>query len=145
MSETKYGKYFITEPHQTFPESYDRHLRILSLSKAVVEETDQFFSISTLLPRHEPLFMITDSHKHDAVECFGFLGTDPIKWWELGAEIEMVLGEEREVHTITQSTILYVPAGIPHCPLTFKTIEKPILFFIFAPGGNAPQPDHDVK
>ena len=89
--------------------------------------------------------MIDAPHKHDVAEFFGFFGTDPIKWWELGAEIEMVLGEEQEVHMITQTTILYIPADVPHCPLTFKSIEKPILFVIFAPGGTAPKPDRNIE
>jgi hypothetical protein len=55
-----------------------------------------------------------------------FLGKDNME--DLGAEIEMGLGKEQEIHTITTPASVYVPKGLIHCPLNFKRVDKPILF-----------------
>jgi hypothetical protein len=45
----------------------------------------------------------------------------------LPAEIEIGLGPEREIHTITSPTAVFIPKGMVHCPLDFKRVDKPIL------------------
>ena len=54
---------------------------------------------------------------------------------EFGAEVELTMGEEREVHVITTTTWVYIPAKLLHCPLNFKRVDKPIMFghIMFAP------------
>jgi hypothetical protein len=53
---------------------------------------------------------------------------DPDNMGELGADIEIGLGEEQEIHKITTPTTVYIPAGMIHCPLEFKRVDKPVLF-----------------
>ena len=48
---------------------------------------------------------------------------------ELFAEISIGLGEEQEMHTFTTPTSVYIPAGMVHCPLIFKRVDKPIILF----------------
>jgi hypothetical protein len=38
------------------------------------------------------------------------------------------MGEGCELYLIEQATVVYVPAGLVHTPLTFRRIGKPILF-----------------
>ena len=47
-----------------------------------------------------------------------------------GAEVEFVMGEgeEKETYIIKNTTWVYVPAGVMHCPLDFKRVDKPIMF-----------------
>ena len=56
---------------------------------------------------------------------------------EFGAEVELVMGEgeDAETYTITSTTWVYVPANLPHCPLDFKRVDKPIMFghIMFSP------------
>ncbi|MCR4420825.1 MAG: cupin domain-containing protein [Clostridia bacterium] len=65
-------------------------------------------------------------HPHDFDEILGFFGTDPGRVRELGGEVELVLGEERQV--LTQSCLVYVPAGLLHA-VSFRGLARPLLFF----------------
>ena len=76
----------------------------------------------------EPTLMEEYAHSHDFPIYLYFMSFDPFNMGDLGAEIEIGLGPEREIHTITQSTSVYIPAGMIHCPLHFKKVTKPILF-----------------
>ena len=38
------------------------------------------------------------------------------------------MGKELEKHTITSTTVVYIPKGVLHCPLNFRVINKPVLF-----------------
>jgi len=49
--------------------------------------------------------------------------------------VEIWLGEEMEKHTITESTIVHVPAGLLHCPMNYKRISKPIMLINITLGG----------
>jgi hypothetical protein len=40
----------------------------------------------------------------------------------------MRLGREEEKHIITAPTAVWVPKGLPHCPITFLSVDKPCLF-----------------
>jgi hypothetical protein len=66
-----------------------------------------------------------DPHIHPYPECLVFVGLDPTNIDYLGAEIEIALGEELEVHTFNKPTVVIVPAGFPHCPLTTKKVTSP--------------------
>ena len=50
------------------------------------------------------------------------------KPFDFDAEIEICIGEELEMHVITQSSIVYLPKGLRHCPLNLKRVGHPILF-----------------
>ena len=53
---------------------------------------------------------------------------------DIGGVVEMTLSKDginQEKFTITESTCVYVPAGMYHCPLNFKKVNdpsKPIIF-----------------
>jgi hypothetical protein len=76
----------------------------------------------------EPTLMEEFPHSHDFDMYLYFMSFDPDNMGELGADIEIGLGPEREIHKITTSTTVYIPAGMIHCPLEFKKVTKPILF-----------------
>ncbi len=41
------------------------------------------------------------------------------------------MGPEMELHTITKSTLIYIPANFLHCPMHYRNVEKvthPIIF-----------------
>jgi hypothetical protein len=67
-------------------------------------------------------------HSHDFPEMLCFIGGNPVDICDLGAEIEITLGEERETHTITSTAVVVLPAGLLHCPIVFKKVEKPLVF-----------------
>ena len=71
--------------------------------------------------------MAPEGHSHDWDEMFGFIGADREHPRDLGGTVELTLGDE--VHTLKKSCLVYVPAGLHHCPLEFKNIQKPTLCF----------------
>jgi hypothetical protein len=75
----------------------------------------------------EPTLMEEYAHSHDFDMYLYFMSFDPDNMGDLGAEIEIGLGPEREIHKITTPTTVYIPAGMIHCPLEFKKVTKPIL------------------
>ncbi len=66
-------------------------------------------------------------HKYD--EFLIFLGADlPDLCSSFDAEIDLWMGEEMEKHTIKSTTVVFIPKGMQHAPLNFRTIRKPVLF-----------------
>lgn len=86
------------------------------------------------------------THAHDFPEMLCFIGGDPTNLTNLGAEIEMTLGDgdEAEIHTITSAAVVSIPGGLKHCPIVFKRVDKPLVFLevsltrIWRPGGRPP-------
>ena len=67
------------------------------------------------------------THKYD--EFLIFLGADlPDLCSSFDAEIDLWMGAEMEKHTITKTTIVFIPKGMQHAPLNFRKINKPVLF-----------------
>ncbi len=67
-------------------------------------------------------------HAHEAPELLFHIGIDPANPTELGAEVEFCIGEELESHVFSKSTVIYIPAGVPHAPWRLRSIARPFLF-----------------
>jgi hypothetical protein len=68
-------------------------------------------------------------HKHDFGELFLFMGTNPEDQDDLGAEVELWLGEGEETDKLNfnTSSLIYVPGGMMHMPIFFKNVKRPFL------------------
>jgi len=66
-------------------------------------------------------------HPYD--ECLVFAGTDNNDILDLGAEISIELGEEREEYVFTEPSVVVVPMGTPHGPVKIKKISRPIVHY----------------
>lgn len=80
----------------------------------------------------QPMVMDPIPHTHEFDEYLAWMGGTAEDVFDFDAEIEMFLGEEGEKHVINKATVLYIPAGLVHCPLNYKRIGKPILFNVVA-------------
>jgi hypothetical protein len=121
MTESKYSKYVLREAFKT-------HHQLEGLS-ANGDEMD----CDCILTHHviyKPELMLKEPHYHDDfTQLLCFLGTNPMDVRDFGgAEVEICLGEEQEKQIITSPTIVTVQKGLPHGPLDFKIIPKPIIF-----------------
>jgi hypothetical protein len=67
-------------------------------------------------------------HSHEYDQCAHFYGGDLSNVEDFHAEVWFYLGEEGEKQVITKPTIVYIPKGMMHCPLTFVRVDKPIVF-----------------
>ena len=72
------------------------------------------------LPKH-------DEHSHDFDELVGFIGSNPEDPYDLGGVIE--IGINGELHRLTKSSLIFMPAGMKHLPLSIISLERPILHF----------------
>ncbi len=72
-------------------------------------------------------------HAHSWGEVFGYIGDvgqeDP--YGPMG-EVEFWIDGEK--HVITKSCLVWMPADLPHCPVRFARIDKPILWFTLGIG-----------
>jgi hypothetical protein len=77
-------------------------------------------------------------HIHPKPEILFFIGTDLNDLGKLGAEAEIALGKEAEVHLITKPTAVVIPGGFPHCPLTITRVDRPMILTDVRPMGSEP-------
>ncbi len=139
MDTIKYGKHIVTElkapnfgPERVM--DYAKWAtRILWMDNKVV---DGAFQMNCSWYRHpNPLGSPeTFAHTHDCDELIGFFSKNPEAPYDLGAEIEFWL--EDEMHLITSSAMLFVPAGMRHCPLILRHVDRPIFHFSVVTSGN---------
>ena len=79
----------------------------------------------------KPFFLDRNPHRHEHDEYLVFLGGTFPNVFDFDADIEFTLGQigvDAETFKITQPTIIRVPAGVYHCPLNFKRVDKPVFF-----------------
>ena len=78
------------------------------------------------------------SHVHDFDQVLLWLGTDMNDLSELGAEVEVCLGqgEEKERHIFTEPTAVICPAELLHCPLTITRVDRPFILSDVRPFGS---------
>ncbi len=67
------------------------------------------------------------THSHDFDEIIGFAGTNRNHPRELGGEIEFNFDGEPLI--LTRTCLIFIPRGIPHCPVMLKRIDTPIFMF----------------
>ncbi len=69
-----------------------------------------------------------DPHVHPGDEALLFVGTDPDRPDYLGAEIEIAMGKEKEIHVFDKPTVVVAPHGLVHCPLITRRVDSPYMF-----------------
>jgi hypothetical protein len=134
MAETKYGKYIFSEPHAEWTSiephregSRDRSIRINSNLINTINCDCAFMGVSEPSRESEGGH---PSHAHNVDEFIFFIGGDPTNIMDFGAEVELTMGEgkDAEKHTINRTSIVYLPKGLYHLPMSYKKVERPILF-----------------
>jgi len=136
MADSKYGKYVVTdliipEEKKKIAAEYSKYAtRILWMDEDVVKGA---FHMNTAWYLKAAATLENAPHVHDTDEIIGFFGNDASSPHDLGGEIEIWLEDEKQV--ITKSALLFVPAGMKHCPLVLKRVDRPIFHFTIVPGG----------
>jgi len=150
MAKTKYGKYIISEykppaaeapwsPPNLGGVSKGKGGRVFYLDNSIIPGAF-YMECVWVMPRPAGTMpggatarrVGTESHAHDYDEVIAFFGTDNNDPYDLGAEVELWLGDEK--HIITKSSLVFVPAGLKHCPLTFLKVDRPVFHFTTGPG-----------
>ena len=77
----------------------------------------------------KPMLLEKAPHTHNADEYLVFLGHDPTDWaGSFDAEIDFYMGDEQEHYVITKPAMIFIPKDLPHTPLNFRKINKPVFF-----------------
>jgi hypothetical protein len=127
-SETR--KYIVTElktpeSKQLIQAEYSKYARrILWLDDQVVEGA---FHMNTAWYLKATSTLEDRPHVHDTDEIIGFFGNDAENPYDLGGEVEIWLEDEK--HVISRSAMIFVPAGMSHCPLVITRVDRPIFHF----------------
>ena len=136
MTQSQYGKYIVTElkipeEKQKIAQEYSKYAtRILWLDDNVV---DGAFHMNTAWYLKSATTVEAVSHTHDTDEIIGFFGNNHADPYDLGGEIEIWLEDEK--HIITRTAMIFVPAGMKHCPLIIRRVDRPIFHFTTVTGG----------
>ena len=84
-----------------------------------------------------------DSHTHPNEEILCVVSLDADDPMNLGAEVEMALGEEDERYPVTAPYIWICPKNFPHLPQTTRWVDKPYAFFVINLDGTHSSPWKD--
>lgn len=146
MDHTKYGKYIVTELKSsislpTFRRDAPGALesgqtvgkeRLLWVDGDVVPGafySEYTWFLPTQGPTSEQIRRIgPEPHVHAFDEVIAFVGTNKDDLFDLGGEVELWLEDER--FALTRSFLVYVPAGMRHCPLNILRIDRPIFQYV---------------
>jgi len=120
MAETKYGKHILKDLTKDL-DHYTGYSIIAHNGELDADCSIGCHCVSEPISFDRP-------HSHNFHELLCFIGGDPTDIRDLGAEVEVCLGEEGEKHVIDTATVVSIPAGLVHCPINIKNVKKPIVF-----------------
>jgi hypothetical protein len=125
MSASEGRKYLVAGPaYEVVPavETLNRIQAMTLMSNNLVPGADMYVEAGWIVGMPDPNPHI-DEHTHDYDEIVMHIGTDPTDQEDLGAEIEFVI--DGQSHLITKTSSVFVPKGMKHGPLTWKSFTRP--------------------
>ena len=69
-------------------------------------------------------------HPYDELLIFAGIDISDIR--KLGAEVSIELGEEREEYIFDKPSVVLIPKGTRHGPVTVKKLDKPFVHYTIA-------------
>jgi hypothetical protein len=137
MTQSKYGKYIITELKPKIerapwakPVNPEEITTVMYLDDEVVKGAF-YTEVAWFWPRSVEELAKDDKdvapHKHEHDEVLACFGTDTKNPNDLGGVLEVYLAGEK--HIITKSFLLFIPKGLEHGPIRFTRIDRPIFHF----------------
>lgn len=134
LEKSKYGKYIVSKPY------FDPNLANINtdvprdqirgrtsnnifMSNDLVKGSNTHLNLMWIyeVPYPDPF---TATHSHDFNEVLFLSGSNPHDLEDLGGALDIEIGDE--MHTITASTAIYLPKGLPH-NIHWKKVERPIM------------------
>jgi len=88
-------------------------------------------------PKDAPCSII-DTQTREYGTFFIFLGIDDDDASVLGAEVELLIGPEKERHIFNKSALVWIPRGLAHGPFAVKKAGKPFNFLEVVLGPELP-------
>ena len=145
MSETKYGKYILTEfrgkvdaPWSTGQKPEDTK-KLLYMDNNVIEGAFYAEAAWFLPPRVDRPEGDATPHIHDFDEVLAVFGSDLENPQDLCGELEIWLGDEK--HIITKSCMVFIPKGLQHGPIRWNRMDRPVFHFAVGTGKDYYNPE----
>ena len=154
MAERKYEKHFVRHPKildwlphhgapKPAPGEKGNQYHVIFMDKGLMPKAHKHIMINWFKgfpkeaqrPREwveEEVGVPQHQHPHD--EIILAIGTNPENYDDLGAELELCMGPEKEKYIINTTTAVYIPGGMFHCPLVWKKIDRPHLLVVLSMG-----------
>jgi hypothetical protein len=138
MKKSKYGKYIVynsimppSEGAPPPPPSGERSgASVLYVDNTILKGAF-YFSCALIWKASEHGSPPTAHCHYDYDEYIGFVGSNPENPQDLCGEVEVWLGDEK--HVINKSCAIFIPKGLQHCPVYFRRVDRPIVYFSTAP------------
>ena len=130
-------KYIVTEPKKNIVEaswtpqfSKEEAMRLLSLDSEIIKgafymETAWYWPGKWPEGKGDEGTVMAHTHEWD--EVVAYIGTNPDDPYDLGGEVEFWIDGKQ--NNIDKSFITFIPAGIEHCPLSIRRVDRPIFHF----------------
>lgn len=136
MASSKYSKYILTDLKMTEArDAVEVDGERAKFGQAILwmdnEVIDGAFHMNTAWYLNTGPTFADRPHVHETDEIIGFFGSDPARPWDLGGEVEIWLEDEK--HVIDRTAMVFVPAGMKHCPLTITRLDRPIFHLVTVP------------
>jgi hypothetical protein len=117
LAETKYGKHVIREPLTN-----DSPAVFFYDNRDNIGVTFEYRCVDSAG------WAIEESHAHETWELLCFLGGVSGNILDLGASVGVCLGDEGEENNISTATVVSIPPGLKHGPVSVKEYRKPFVF-----------------
>lgn len=136
----EYGKYLFTnfmevEPWwYNDPTKFDKStvVSVLSVNGTVLESEKPWYINYSWKMKADPVGTGRQPTRHDESNTIiYFCGTTPEKQWDLNAEIEFTI--ENEKHIINKPCAVYIPKGVKFGPISYTKLEHPVLQIYICP------------
>ncbi len=127
MPESDNDKYFVSRPaYEVVPavETKGRIPAMTLMSNNLIPGANMYVEAGWVLGMPDPNPHIGE-HAHDYDEIVMHIGIDPNDQEDLGGEIEFVLDGKPLI--IDKTSSVFVPKGMKHGPLTWKSFTRPHL------------------
>ncbi len=136
MAKQSYQKNLVNKPRyevgSTIQVTGRQNPTMTFMSNELVTGSNTYIEIGWIYEMPEPNPHIFEHDHSDYNEIVLHIGTDPDNPEELGAEIEFVVGDDTVF--IDKTSALFVPKGVKHGPLTWKSFKKPHIQMVVMPG-----------
>jgi hypothetical protein len=157
MSEGKYGKYVTTELYTDFDLPPEREWERAIMGRGLLDGKRRFMEHMVWMdsnvipgafyaeavwfwPEGMPKVINPEDaekhpgippHSHPFPELLSYYGTDMEHPQELYGQVEFWMEEEKYV--FEKSFVVYIPAGVVHCPLKMFNVTRPIFHYTMGP------------
>jgi hypothetical protein len=136
MPSNKWDQYIITEPKfvtEMANHAFERTSGFtwpdeVYIDEDLIKEANTWLDIVWIWDKTIPA-ELPGLHSHPFREIVLLIGSNPKDLRDLGGDVlwGMGSGDEAKTYTLTSTTAIYVPGGVPHGPLVYKRVDRPIL------------------